>query len=151
MATRAEIVAEARSWIGTPYRDHGRIKGQGTDCVGLPVMVCRNVGLVAPDFDVPPYTQHPDGVTLMTWCRDLMTRVPKEKMQIGDLLVFAITVYPQHLAILGDYAHGGFSIIHASSDKRVMRVVESRLLLASPLNYITAFKYVASFRLPRMD
>ena len=29
--TRAAIVAEAMSWIGTPYHSHARIKGVGVD------------------------------------------------------------------------------------------------------------------------
>jgi NlpC/P60 family putative phage cell wall peptidase len=33
--TRAAIVAEARSWIGTPYRHQGSLKGAGCDCLGL--------------------------------------------------------------------------------------------------------------------
>jgi NlpC/P60 family putative phage cell wall peptidase len=33
--TRAAIVAEARSWIGTPYRHQASLKGVGCDCLGL--------------------------------------------------------------------------------------------------------------------
>ena len=33
--SRAEIVAEARSWIGTPYRHQASLKGAGCDCLGL--------------------------------------------------------------------------------------------------------------------
>jgi NlpC/P60 family putative phage cell wall peptidase len=33
--SRAEIVAEARSWIGTPYRHQASLKGAGADCLGL--------------------------------------------------------------------------------------------------------------------
>jgi NlpC/P60 family putative phage cell wall peptidase len=29
------VVAEARSWIGTPYRHHASHKGVGCDCLGL--------------------------------------------------------------------------------------------------------------------
>jgi NlpC/P60 family putative phage cell wall peptidase len=32
---RAAIVAEARKWIGTPYRHQGSLKGVGCDCLGL--------------------------------------------------------------------------------------------------------------------
>jgi NlpC/P60 family putative phage cell wall peptidase len=31
----AAIVAEARSWIGTPYRHQASLKGVGCDCLGL--------------------------------------------------------------------------------------------------------------------
>jgi NlpC/P60 family putative phage cell wall peptidase len=33
--SRGEIVAEARSWIGTPYRHQASLKGAGCDCLGL--------------------------------------------------------------------------------------------------------------------
>ncbi len=35
MATRAEAVAVARSWMGTPYVLGGRVKGAGCDCATL--------------------------------------------------------------------------------------------------------------------
>jgi len=44
---RAEIVAEARSWIGTPYLHQGRIKGVGVDCAMLLLEVYERVGLVS--------------------------------------------------------------------------------------------------------
>ncbi len=33
--TRSAIVAEVRSWIGTPYRHQASFKGCGCDCLGL--------------------------------------------------------------------------------------------------------------------
>lgn len=33
--TRDAIVAEARAWIGTPYRHQASVKGVGCDCLGL--------------------------------------------------------------------------------------------------------------------
>jgi NlpC/P60 family putative phage cell wall peptidase len=33
--SRAAILAEARSWIGTPYRHQASLKGAGADCLGL--------------------------------------------------------------------------------------------------------------------
>jgi NlpC/P60 family putative phage cell wall peptidase len=33
--TRAAIIAEAQSWIGTPYRHQASLKGVGCDCLGL--------------------------------------------------------------------------------------------------------------------
>jgi NlpC/P60 family putative phage cell wall peptidase len=33
--TRADLIAEARSWIGTPWRHQAAIKGVGADCVGF--------------------------------------------------------------------------------------------------------------------
>jgi NlpC/P60 family putative phage cell wall peptidase len=52
--TRAAIVAEARSWIGTPYRHQGSLKGIGCDCLGLVRGVWRAV--IGPEPEAtPPY------------------------------------------------------------------------------------------------
>ena len=34
-ATRRRVVAIARDWIGTPYRNQASMKGAGADCLGL--------------------------------------------------------------------------------------------------------------------
>jgi len=51
---RSQIVAEARSWIGTPYRHQGSLKGIGCDCLGLVRGVWRVV-LGAEPERAPPY------------------------------------------------------------------------------------------------
>ena len=53
---RAAILAEARSWIGTPYHHMADIKGVGVDCAMILVRVFCDLGLVAP-FDPRPYTR----------------------------------------------------------------------------------------------
>jgi cell wall-associated NlpC family hydrolase len=51
---RAAVVAEARSWIGTPYHNCADVKGAGVDCGMLLVRVFVDTGLVPP-FDPRPY------------------------------------------------------------------------------------------------
>ncbi|HEY1982482.1 MAG TPA: hypothetical protein VGH13_20590 [Xanthobacteraceae bacterium] len=53
-AQRAAVVAEARSWIGTPYHNCADIKGVGVDCGMLLVRVFVDTGL-CPAFDPRPY------------------------------------------------------------------------------------------------
>jgi NlpC/P60 family putative phage cell wall peptidase len=53
--TRAAIVAEARSWVGTPYRHQASLKGVGCDCLGLIRGVWRAVIGEEPER-APPYT-----------------------------------------------------------------------------------------------
>jgi NlpC/P60 family putative phage cell wall peptidase len=43
MIARQTIVAEARGWIGTPYRHQASLKGVGCDCLGLVRGVWRAV------------------------------------------------------------------------------------------------------------
>src|SRR5690606_11249105 len=42
----AAVVAEAREWVGTPYRHQGNVKGRAVDCVGLILGVGHAVGLL---------------------------------------------------------------------------------------------------------
>ncbi len=49
------IVAEARSWIGTPYRHQASLKGVGCDCLGLLRGVWREVMGAEPELP-PPYS-----------------------------------------------------------------------------------------------
>lgn len=55
-AQRAAVVAEARSWIGTPYHHAADVKGAGVDCAMILVRVFCDLGLVEP-FDPRPYTR----------------------------------------------------------------------------------------------
>jgi len=61
---RAAIIAEARSWAGTPYHHSARLKGVGADCMTFIVGVYENVGLVAkPEipFYRPDFMFHSNG------------------------------------------------------------------------------------------
>lgn len=59
MTTREEIVAEARTWLRTPYTHAANVKGSGVDCAMLLVEVYREPrGPVAADYDPRPYAQH---------------------------------------------------------------------------------------------
>lgn len=53
-SVRASIVAEALTWLGTPYHHHGRIKGVGVDCAMLLAEVFERCGLV-PHVDAGHY------------------------------------------------------------------------------------------------
>ena len=45
-ASRAALLVEARSWIGTPYLHQGRVKGVGVDCAMLLLEVYERTGLI---------------------------------------------------------------------------------------------------------
>lgn len=143
MSTREQVVAAARSWIGTPFMHQGRLKGVGVDCIGLVIGVGRELGMCAPDFDVTGYARDPDGRSLMRLSHQYMTQIPKEAMHLGDVVVVRFGDHPQHFGVLGDYAHGGLSIVHAASKRGA--VVEQRLMF-SP-----AMQFVAAFRLPDVE
>lgn len=53
---RAKIVAEARTWIGTPYHSCADVRGVGVDCGMLILRVFVDTGLCEP-FDPRPYAE----------------------------------------------------------------------------------------------
>ncbi len=53
--TRTTIIAEARAWIGTPYRHQASLKGVGCDCLGLVRGVWRAVCGTEPEA-APAYS-----------------------------------------------------------------------------------------------
>ena len=45
MTTRAEIIAKAREYLGTPFFHQGRLKGRRMDCVGIALCVAEDLGM----------------------------------------------------------------------------------------------------------
>lgn len=126
--TGADVVAEARTHLGTPWRHQGRLPGVALDCAGLLIVVARRLGLVADGFDVNGYSRAPDG-SMLDWCDRCLTRIGA--LELGAVLVMQTSREPQHLGIVGDYRHGGWSLIHASS--AAGDVTETRLMFARNL------------------
>jgi cell wall-associated NlpC family hydrolase len=138
--TRADVVRCAREYIGTPWVHQHRSRGVAIDCAGLVICVARDLGLVDADFDITGYGRTPDG-TLLGACDGALQRIEREVLQPGDVLALSFTGDPQHLAIVGDYAHGGLSIIHArnTGQPASSRVVENRLMWARNLRFVAAY------------
>lgn len=142
MIARAAIVSEARTWLGVPYQHQARNRAVGVDCAGLVIVVARAVGAVPADFDISNYSAQPDG-TLLDRCGGLMSRIDIEAVQPGDIVATRFEADPCHLGILGDYRHGGLSLIHALRARDGHgRVVEHRV---DPTNRA---RIVAAFALP---
>ena len=131
-----DIVTEARTWVGTPYHHQARLKGVGVDCAGLVIGVARALDLVAPAFDVAGYARQPDGWSFLAWADQHMSRIPRATMAPGHCVVVRFGKHPQHIGIVGDYLHGGLSIIHARVGKGV---VETRLLLDDNMQFVAAY------------
>ena len=139
MTTRADIVTAARTWAETPFHHQARLKGVGVDCIGLVIGVARELGLVMPEFDIAGYLRVPDGTTLMATARLHMTEISREAMQPGDVVVVSFDKDPQHFGILGDYRHGGLSIIHAAMPPG--EVIETRLMFGPIMQFVAAYRF----------
>lgn len=135
---RDEIVAAARSWIGTPYRHQASLKGAGCDCLGLVRGVWREMVGAEPEA-MPAYT--PDWAealgqeTLLHAARRHLREVPVGEARDGDVLVFRMgTGVPvKHCGILT-----GTSVVHAYWGRAV---VETRLVTWWQRRVVAAFAF----------
>jgi cell wall-associated NlpC family hydrolase len=128
--TGANVVAAARTHLGTAWRHQGRMPGVALDCAGLLVVVARQLGLVHQAFDVNGYSRRPDG-SMEQLCDEHLVRIAA--LELGAVLVLQTDKQPQHVGIVGDYWHGvdKFSLIHAADNAG--RVIETRLMFARNL------------------
>lgn len=113
MVTRAQFIAEARSWEGVPWLHQGRSR-LGVDCIGLLIVVARALGLS--DYEVDGYGRTPDADLMRREAERLMVRTMHP--QPGDVLLMRFHRDPQHILILTEPAR----VIHAWADAG--RVVE---------------------------
>lgn len=114
MSVQDKLLAEARDWLGTPYRHQASVKGVGTDCLGLIRGVWREVYGSEPE--VPPaYT--PDWAealgeeTLLGAAHRHLEEIPVSTAAPGDLLLFRMGLGcpAKHAALVSGEAR----IIHA--------------------------------------
>jgi len=120
---RAAIVAEARRWIGTPYRHQASLIHVGCDCLGLVRGVWR--ALVGPEPErAPPYS--PDWAeargeeTLALAAHRHFVSVQAEAFRAGDVMLFRFRDHApaKHLGIATSathmvHAHGGACVAEA--------------------------------------
>lgn len=119
MVTRADIVRVARSWVDTPFQDKGRVKGLGIDCVGVPLMIAEELGLL--DRNGEPligrlyatYPAQPVGTLVQDICKLHLCWKPMRKMQAGDIVTMSMPSAPCHVGIIGEVGLSGTTIIHA--------------------------------------
>jgi NlpC/P60 family putative phage cell wall peptidase len=127
---RAAIVAEARTWTGTPYRWCADIKGVGVDCLMLLVRVYQGVGLVPADFDPRPYNPrwhlHRSEELYLQGIERFAHRV--ERAQPGDIEVYRFGKTASHAGIVIDdelmiHSHAE----HLNTELFERRTIEHRL------------------------
>ena len=139
MPTRDEIIARARSWLGTPYLHQASVKGAGTDCLGLVRGVYRELYDIEPET-APAYSADWAEVSREETLRDAARRhlapVSIENALPGDILLFRVKAGApaKHAAIL----IAPRRIIHAYSGRAVC---ESHLSSWWCKRLIYAFKF----------
>ena len=121
--TREDIVAEARAWIGTPYRHQASRKQVGCDCLGLVRGVWRHC--LGPEPEAPPpyapdWAEAGGRETLAAAALRHLEPVAPAELQPGDVLLFRwrAGLVAKHLAIVS----GAASMIHAHDGAAVCEV-----------------------------
>lgn len=123
---RRAVVAEALSWVGTPYHNGGDIKQVGVDCGMLLVRVFVDTGFVEP-FDPRPYPAqwhlHQFAERYLHWIETFGQKVPgPDEGRVpfpGDVVMFKYG---------HTYAHGSIviewpMIVHAMGPYPVSRAI----------------------------
>ncbi len=146
MDLNAEILAEARDWIGTPYRHQASCRGAGADCLGLLRGVWRAIYGHEPEV-VPAYTSdwsEPQGDERL-WSAALRHLVVKasDEAAPADILLFLMRdgAVAKHLGLQADVRTAP-SFIHAYSGHGVIE---------SPLSEPWQRRIVARFAFPKKE
>lgn len=96
-ATPEDVIAEARTWLGVPWRHQGRTRA-GVDCAGLVALVAKDLGIA--DYDSTAYGRRAEEQGFVEHFRANMDGVSVTEIEPGDVLVFAERAYPCHCGFL---------------------------------------------------
>lgn len=100
------IVAEALTWQGTPYKYAGTAKKKGTDCSGMVWTIFQDVANV----QLPR-----NSLKQAEYC----TRISDKSVKAGDLVFFATGKDPKRISHVGIMIDGN-KFVHASTKKGVI-------------------------------
>ena len=119
IASRSAVVAEAFSWLRTPYNHRGRLKGIGVDCAQFPLLVYSACGVIEP-FDTgdypPDWHLHRSEERYLGPVRRLAREIDPADLQAGDFVVYRVGRCFAHGAIVIGWPR----IVHAVVGQCVM-------------------------------
>lgn len=112
MITRAQVIACAKSFVGTPFAHQGRRKGYEADCVGLVMMVGKELGVMDVLDQYTDYGPEPHGDLVYQCCVKHLVPRPLSQYKPGMVLSIRCMLQPCHVAIAAEL-FGQPSMIHA--------------------------------------
>lgn len=120
---RELVVAEARTWVGTPYHHMADVKGAGVDCAMILVRVYCDLSF-APTFDPRPYPRdwmiHHSEERYIGWLKQYCVQV--EAPGPGDIIMHRMGRCASHGAIAVDDNY----MIHAYAPSGCVELRERR-------------------------
>lgn len=122
---RSAVVAEALTWINTPYHHHARVKGVGVDCAQLLCAVYEACGLV-PHINPGNYAHdwhlHRGEEVFIGWLEWVGAREVRapEQPRPGDVVLFRYGRAYSHggIVLVGP---GELTVVHAYLMRGVIR------------------------------
>lgn len=122
-AQRAAVVAEAMTWLRTPWHHRGSLKGVGVDCAQFVLRVYVNCGLCA-DVDTGEYPRdwhvHKTEERFLAFVPDFAREIGQAEAQPGDLMLVRIGRVFSHGVIILDWPQG----IHAAIREGMVTLVD---------------------------
>lgn len=97
MATRAQIVASARGYLGSRWMHQGRTL-HGVDCIGLLLCAGWDSGLELPDF--PNYTRTPVPAVFLEAIRSHTLPGDRLPLRHGSIAIFKQAMFPCHVGLI---------------------------------------------------
>jgi NlpC/P60 family putative phage cell wall peptidase len=149
MTTGADVIAEARTWLGTRWRHQGVLKGVGCDCIGLVGGVAAALGIsdawVDPTKSAPfkGYGREPDPSLLYRGCAEFLLPVfDKNDARLGDILLLRFHTEPMHFAFLSQTAPRRM-MLHA--------LMMARKVVENGIDAMWASRIVTVYRFPGVE
>jgi cell wall-associated NlpC family hydrolase len=119
---RAAVVAEAMTWLRTPYHHLARVKGAGVDCAQILIAVYAAASVIDafdPGFYVHDWMLHRSEEIYLGWVEKYAHCV--EVPQPGDIALYRFGRTVSHAAIVVDWP----TVIHAHLPDRMVVLADA--------------------------
>lgn len=128
-AARTAVIAEARTWIHTPFRHQARIKGPrgGVDCGQILACIYTNVGVreVGPTEPYPmQWALHQTRELYVEELLKYTREITEAEALPGDIVVYKVAHTYSHGAVVIDpwpgtilHAVNGFGVVYADAGR----------------------------------
>lgn len=143
---RAAIVAEARSWLGTPYRHQASLRGVGCDCLGLVRGVWRAFYGAEPErlpAYAPDWAEAGGREDLAEAARAHLPEIEPDAVLPGDVLLF-------RWARGCPAKHAGIVSARDGAARRFIHAYEGNAVVETRLGPWWARRVACGFRFPAM-
>ena len=136
---RQAVIAEALTWLGTPYHHHGRLKGVGVDCGQSLCAIYEAAGVTAP-IDPGTYSTawhlHRSEELYVQWL-ERVGAVRTEQPRAGDVALFRFGRTFSHGGVLVDQ----HTVLHAYVHQAVILTrLDEAPLAGRPVQFWTLWQ-----------